>query len=96
MPTQAPVSLSSEALDAILRLTAPIVPNCRVALMNELAQRLRFEPEQPPGDGAVYRHLQALLRSGRFKRNDSMVIGIEGEKPIRTPFLSSDDPGIAK
>jgi hypothetical protein len=91
-----PVSLSDEALAAILRLTAPIVPNCRIALMNELAQRLRFEPEQPPGDGAVHRHLRALLNSGRFKRNDSMVIGIEGEKPIRTSSLARDDPGIAK
>jgi hypothetical protein len=47
-----PISLSDDAMTLILRMTAPLVPDDRVALVNALAVLLRSEP-QPPGDGAV-------------------------------------------
>jgi hypothetical protein len=68
------ISLSDDAMDLITRMTAPLIPDDRVALVNALAVLLRSEP-QPPGDGAVFRHLHALLASGHYKRNDSLAVG---------------------
>jgi hypothetical protein len=80
MHTQAPIGLSDEALTLIMRLTAPLVPDGRVAFVDDLAALLRSEP-QPPGDGAVYRHARELLRSGRYKRSDLYAIGVGNAAP---------------
>jgi hypothetical protein len=77
MPEQEPINLSDDAMDLIMRLTTPLVPDDRVALMNALAALLRSEP-QPPGDGTVFRHLRALLSTGSYKRSDALAIGAGG------------------
>jgi hypothetical protein len=61
------ISLSDDAMDLIVRLTAPLMPVDRTALVCALAMLLRSEP-QPPGDGVVVRHLGALLRTGLYRR----------------------------
>jgi hypothetical protein len=70
----APISLSDAAMDMVMKMTAPITPDDRVALVNALATLLRSEP-QPPGDGAVFRHLRTLLSTGHYKRNDALAVG---------------------
>jgi hypothetical protein len=45
-----------------------------VVLVNAVAALLRSEP-QPPGDGAVFRHLRALLGTGHYRRSDSLATG---------------------
>ena len=77
MHEQGPISLSDAAMDLVTKMTAPLVPDDRVALVNALVVLLRSEP-QPPGDGAVFRHLRALLSTGSYRRNDSLAIGVGG------------------
>jgi hypothetical protein len=77
MPEQEPISLSDDAMDLIMRLTTPLVPDDRVALVNALAALLRSEP-QPPGDGTVFRHVRALLSTDNYKRLDALAIGAGG------------------
>jgi hypothetical protein len=92
MHAQGPISLSDDAMDLIMRLTTPLVPDDRVALVNALAVLLRSEP-QPPGDGTVFRHLRTLLGTGRYKRNDSLVTGI-GQSFVKPSSCRPDEPGI--
>jgi hypothetical protein len=86
MHEQGPISLSDDAMTLILRMTAPLVPDDRVALVNALAVLLRAEP-QPPGDGAVFRHLRALLRTGHYKRSDALTVS-NGRGDARASGLS--------
>jgi hypothetical protein len=74
MPEQELISLSDSAMDLVMRLTTPLVPDDRVALVNALAALLRSEP-QPPGDGAVFRHVRTLLSTGHYKRSDAFAVG---------------------
>jgi hypothetical protein len=74
MHAQGPISLSDDAMNLVMRLTAPLARDDRVALMNALAVLLRSEP-QPPGDGTVFRIMRSLLSTGHYKRSDSLVIG---------------------
>jgi hypothetical protein len=76
-----PISLSDEAMNFILKMTAPLVPDDRTALMAALAQLLRQEPTQPAGDGVVHRHLRALIATGHYRRSDAMAVG--GAKEAR-------------
>jgi hypothetical protein len=52
----------------------PLELQARNAFLEELAAALRQEPEQPPGDGAVFRVARGLLRSGQLHRDPTMVI----------------------
>jgi hypothetical protein len=76
-----PISLSDDAMDQIMRLTAPLAPPDRVALVNSLAALLKSEPVQPPGDGIVYRHVRALLSSGAYKRSATVAVGAAAPRP---------------
>ena len=69
------ISLSDDAMTTIMRLAQPLAPPDRVAFVNSLAQLLRQEPAQPPGDGAVHRHARALLASGSYRRSDAVAVG---------------------
>jgi hypothetical protein len=88
MHYQGPISLP-----LIMRMTAPLVPDDRVALVNALAVLLRAEP-QPPGDGAVFRHLRALLRTGNYRRSDSLTVS-NGRGDARPSGLSGLCRGAA-
>jgi hypothetical protein len=77
------------------RLRAEVIvarlPVARDAL---LAVLLRSEP-QPPGDGAVFRHLRTLLRTGNYKRSDSLTISSGGRSVARATGLSGLCKGAA-
>jgi hypothetical protein len=67
MPADQPISLSDEALTAICQMCRPLTAPARSAFLEALTLVLAGEP-RPVGDGAVFRHARALLRSGRFER----------------------------
>jgi hypothetical protein len=69
------ISLSDDAMTMVMHFAQPLAPPDRVAFVNSLAQLLRQEPAQPPGDGAVNRCARALLASGAFKRSDAVAVG---------------------
>jgi hypothetical protein len=91
MHEQGPISLSDEAMALIMRMTAPLVSGDRVALVNALAALLRSEP-QPPGDGAVFRHLRALLGTGHHRRSDSLAVGTPAPRHDGRSALSNGAP----
>ena len=87
-----PISLSDDAMDQIMKLTAPLVPSDRVAFMHSLAALLKSEPAQPPGDGVVYRHARALLSSGTYRRQNQLATGISAARHHQQSRLRSGAP----
>jgi hypothetical protein len=73
MPAEQPISLSDEALTAVCQMCRPLAAPARSAFLEALAAALAGEP-QPAGDGAVFRHARALLRTGRFGRASEYLV----------------------
>jgi hypothetical protein len=71
--------------DEVMRLTAPLLPHDRTALLHALAVLLRSEPVQPPSDGIVHQHCRELLRTGSYRRQDWLVAagGWHGSTPTK-------------
>ena len=86
------ISLSDNAMDQIMKLTAPLVPTDRVAFMHSLAALLKSEPAQPPGDGVVYRHAKALLSSGTYRRQNQLATGISAARHHQQSRLRNGAP----
>jgi hypothetical protein len=77
-----PISLSDDAMTMVMQLVRPLAPPDRSAFMFSLAQLLRQEPTQPPGDGVIHRHARALLKSGIYKRHDTMAVGATAPRHV--------------
>ena len=87
-----PISLSDNAMDQIMVLTAPLVPTDRVAFMHSLAAFLKSKPAQPQGDGVVYRHARALLSSGTYRRQNQLATGISAARHHQQSRLRDGAP----
>jgi hypothetical protein len=75
MSSPMPVSLSDGAMIQVMRLVEPLAPPDRSAFLHALAQLLRSEPVQPPGDGIVHRHARQLLSTGHYKLSSTFAAG---------------------
>jgi hypothetical protein len=78
------VSLSDEILTTLVQMCRPLTPPARIAFLEALAVLLRQEPQQPPGDGTVFRHARDLLRS-RTAAARGAEGGIFSRSEIRKP-----------
>jgi hypothetical protein len=83
-----PISLSDNAMDQIMVLTAPLVPTDRVAFMHSLAAFLKSKPAQPQGDGDA----RALLSSGTYRRQNQLATGISAARHHQQSRLRDGAP----
>jgi hypothetical protein len=74
-PSAAPIPITDEGLDRLFELTAPLEPGSRIALIEELAVRLRREPVLPASEAVTVKHIRALVMSGLYKLNSAMAVG---------------------
>ena len=82
-----PADIPDTALSEVLRLTEPLLPHDRAALLHALGVLLRSEP-QPPSSAAVNRHCRALLRTGAYRRADWLITAggwHDQRKPVERP-----------
>jgi hypothetical protein len=94
MPADQPISLSDEALTAVCQMCRPLTAPARSAFLEALALALAGEP-RPAGDGAVFRHARALLRSGRFELAAEYLVDVatrDGVEASRYRERSADAP----
>jgi hypothetical protein len=68
-----PIGISDEASATVLRLARPLTPAARNSFLETLFVELKDLP-QPLGDGEVHRAARALVRSGLYHLDPSMVL----------------------
>jgi hypothetical protein len=68
------ITLSDSTLTLLVQWLRPLEPLARNAFIEQLVEELRGEPEQPPGDGTVFRIARSLLRSGMYRRTGEYIL----------------------
>jgi hypothetical protein len=82
-----PISLSDNAMDQIMVLTAPLVPTDRVAFMHSLAALLKSNPAQPV-------MAWCIGMQGRCYRVAHIGVGTSS-RPASRPRGTTSNPGCA-